>query len=38
MELPMFYNEADEWNQAHVMYDAALKGSKYKDRDIKQRV
>ncbi|MBE5962689.1 MAG: GTP pyrophosphokinase family protein [Lachnospiraceae bacterium] len=25
MELPMFYNEADEWNRALLLYDAALK-------------
>ena len=25
MELPMFYNEADEWNRALLLYDAAVK-------------
>ena len=25
MELPMFYNEVEEWNRALLLYDAALK-------------
>lgn len=25
MQLPMFYNEAEEWNQALLLYDSALK-------------